>query len=190
MKRITFHIVIIIIGFLGIFLGTLPDLIPGCAPIILIGKNRKMEVGYQKLVEFLDIPRGKRANKIALTRDDEGYSAIYDLLRSFDPKIVPPVEKISSSSEDIGFGNISFDKGDEWVGSGTFLLMNQVVFYHTKEKWQAICEMRDLHFLIRDAHIRYYSRLGFFFAFIALMVEGISSLKGILNSRSYRKLSK
>lgn len=179
MKRIVFHLSMIFIGFLGIFLGTLPDLLPDYVPYILFGEHNSMNAGYVRLVNYLKGHKAHDENEIVLGVNDKEYNSIYNLLHSFDPSILPPLQETLLTSKEYGTGNIGFGKGrPEFVTSRTFLLFNQVIYFQDKNNnWRNVCEMRDLYFLVRDAIVRYCSRIGFFFAFISLTVEGISALK-------------
>jgi hypothetical protein len=179
MKKIFFHILMLIIGLLGIFFGTLPDLFPSAVPVFLIGYNRELEVGYKQLTKHLSVPIKERDSDIALGKNDYGYNSIYLILHKLNPKVIPPLSNLGNDR----FGNLSFDHGFDFVSSGTGLLPNQVLFFEkSTDRWRAVCEMRDLFFIIRDSHIRYYARIGFFLAFISISIEGIVSICSAIRS--------
>lgn len=176
--KIVFHIIIIVVGLAGIILGTLPDLFPDLVPKVLFGENRRMEIGYGKLIEFLNIPRGERGDRVALTRHDEGYMAIYRLMRNFNPKLMP----LQKNQQDETLGNISFDKANEFVNEGNFLTPNKVAFYEVADNsWESICTMRDLKYLINDSHVRVLTRFGFLLTLIAISIEGFFAIRSLIN---------
>ena len=174
----------LLLGLLGIFWGTLPELFPNAVPIFLVGNNKKLEICYKIFTEHLSIPRGKRNKDMALQKNEDGYKAIYLILSKINPNIVPPLSNKSSKE----FGRFSFDKGINFVSSGTFLFLNQVIFYEiSTNQWRPICEMRDLFFMIRDSQFRYYARLGFLLVFISILIEGIISLRSAIKSYGEKK---
>ena len=165
------HICLLILGILGVCIGTLPDLFPNQIDSFLIGKYKKMNIAYKRLVDYAKIPRGIRDNEIALNKNDLGYKAIYNHLRSLDPSL-PPFNKSGNS-----FADITIDTGG-FINTNMELLMNQVVqVKDSKNNWLPVCEMRELYFIIRDSYIRFFTRLGLSFAFIALFVGFVMNVK-------------
>jgi hypothetical protein len=176
----------IVIGFLGISLGALPDILPDFVPYILLGDSNTMQVGYKKLVNYINSPKYDPTNGIALKVTDKEYNSIYELLYAFDPTVMPPLNDTLIAFRENGTGNISIDRGGldmEPATSSAALFFNRIISFQDKDnRWLHICEMRDLNYLMRDAIIRYCSKIGFSFAFIALLIEGISSIKGVLKN--------
>ena len=167
------HICLLIIGILGLCIGTLPDLFPNQIDSFLIGKYKKMNIAYKRLVDYAKIPRGIRDNEIALNKNDLGYEVIYNHLRSLDPSL-PPFNKSGNS-----FADITIDTGG-FMNTNMELLMNQVVqVKDSKNNWLPVCEMRELYFIIRDSYIRFFTRLGLSFAFIALFVGFVMNVKQV-----------
>lgn len=172
----------VIIGLSGIFFGTLPDLFPEKVPDFLIGENKELDIGYNKLNKYLI---EKRTSDIALKKNENGYNAIYNIASELNPDVVPPLSNLGNDRS----GNFSFHKGDfEFVNPGTSLFPNQVLsFKKSTGKWQPVCEMRDLYFMKRDSHNRYYAILGFLLAFISILSEGIVSISCAIISHGKAK---
>ena len=167
------HISLLILGALGLFIGTLPDLLPNQVDLFLIGKYKKMNTAYKRLVEYAKIPRGIRDNEIALNKEDLGYEVIYNHLRSLDPSL-PPFNKSGNSFSDITIDSRGF------MNTNMELLMNQVVHIRdSNNNWLPVCEIREIYFIIRDSYIRFFTRLGQSFSFIALFVGFVINVKNL-----------
>ncbi len=162
MKSKFIHVLMLIVGILGLFMGTLPDIFPDQKDVLLIGKYKKMNVAYEKLVNYAKVPRGIRESEVALNIKDSGYHIIYNHLQSLDPSL-PSLKKTDYAFRD--------------------LLINQVVHVRDdKNEWRPICELRDLYFIIRDSQLRYFTIVGFAFALFALAVEFFMNMRTASNT--------
>ena len=180
MKKITYHIVLIAIVFCCIFLGTLPDLFP---QYMSFPPNLKQ---YDYALRSLTIPNDYNINYKTLEVGENGYNQIFNLIRSFDTVNIPPLDvTIKKSKEKKGFGTIaSVKSGMEWrpitstkkplKSIDPFLF---ICFKGDNETYIPICQLNDLRNLIHEAKIRFWSRLGFFFAFVALLIGEGASLR-------------
>jgi hypothetical protein len=170
-----------LLGIFGVFVGTLPDLFPNIAPNFLFGETRAMKVGYARIIEFTQMQSTKRESGIALKKDTSGYEAILRILHNVNPKIVPSPKERKGNA----FGNISTDRSTfVFVNPGIDLTFNKEIYFQTDEKhWKEVCEIRDLHYIIEAAVGRYYTKIGFLFALIAILIEGFSSIRGVLVAR-------
>lgn len=177
-KRVAYHILLIVIGFLGIFLGTLPDLFPQY--ISLLPNLKKYDAGLRALEmdELHDV------NQRLLKYGEDGYLQITKLLKSFDPISIPSLKIIADDNRRLqqAWTIASVKSGMKWspqIGSiPATQSIEAFVFICIKTDkgiYKPICDIRDLKNLVREAKVRFWSRTGFFFAFIALVIgEGIA----------------
>ncbi len=166
----------LVIGLLGLFIGTLPDILPEKIGLLLFFKYKKMDIAYKKLVHYANIPRGKREDDVALNRRDIGHQVIYVLLRSINPEL-PSLGNLAPTSGDLTVHTGGF------VNINTKLLMNQVVHVKDeKNEWLPVCELRDLYFFIHDSQIRFFTRIGFAFTLSALIVTFFINIKQASNT--------
>lgn len=181
MRNVLYHVVLILVVFLGILLGTLPDLWP--SGLSLVPYFRKLDLGLAKLSHF-PTPDDKNAY---LNRNDPSYIPIYQLLRSLDPHTLPPIAETLSGRSGSGEGQlIGVKSGMRWQAqaqgtkSENVMEIVYVCFRTRADLAEPVCDLRDLKFLIRDVKTRLCSRVGFAFAFIALFLgEGLSLRKSI-----------
>jgi hypothetical protein len=183
MNRIVYHIILIAIGFCGIFLGTFPDLFP---QLISLPPNLKQ---YDYALKTLTITNESDSASKLLRVGDKGYNQIYNLIRSIDPVTMPPLaETITISKEKEGFGTIASVKGGMKWRPKTLTYESQktldpflfICFRVERGGYEPICQMNDLQNLVREAKIRFWSRFGFFFAFLALLLGEGKALKDSL----------
>lgn len=185
MNRIVYHIILIAIGFCGIFLGTLPDLFP---QLISLPPNLKQ---YDYALKTLTITNESDIASKLLRVGDKGYNQIYNLIRSIDPVTIPPLaETITISKEKKGFGTIaSVKSGMEWQPK-TLTYESQksldpflFICFRAERGYEPICLMNDLQNLVREAKMRFWSRFGFFFAFLALLLGEGKTLKDLIRKK-------
>jgi len=174
---LTLSLVMMLLGVFGVFFATLPDLFPNIAPYFLIGETRAMKVGYARIIEFSQMQSNKK-NDIALRKTTYGYEAILRILHNVNPKIAPSPKAQKGNA----FGNISTDRSSVvFVNPGINLTSNKVIYFQANEKrWKEVCEIRDLHYIIESAVGRYYAKIGFLFAVIAILMEGFVSIRSAL----------
>lgn len=180
MKKVLYHAVLILVVFLGIFLGTLPDLWPSglsCFPYF-----KKLDFGLAKLSQF-STPDAKNAY---LNRNDPAYAPIYGLLRSLDSYTLPPIGEVlaiqggSRKAQLIGVKSARWRANAQGSKSESAIETVYVCFRTPRDTAEPVCDLRDLKFLVRDTKTRLCSRVGFSFALIALLLgEGISLRKSI-----------
>ena len=184
MKSILYHIALISVVFFGILLGTLPDLWP--SGLSRFPYFNRLDAGLKRLDNFSN-PEIKNTY---LNRNDDSYVPIYRLLRSLDSHTLPPVKEIIDLTGDNHKAQlIGVKSGEKWratnkEGKGSDKAMETIyICFRTEENIaEPLCEMRDLKFLVRDFKTRWCSRLGFFFAFLALLLgEGISLRNSVKN---------
>ena len=175
MSTVLWNLGIAIIGVIGIFIGLLPDLKPEWQFILLPDRYEKREVGYKKLIDFHYVPRGKRGSLVALKRNDDGYEAIYNLLRSLDPVKILHLDNVPENKKKNGFGNISIDENDEWSGGAT--VMNRIISFKTSKNWVPICEIRDLRNIMDIQITRWFSRIGFCITFISILMAFVIGVR-------------
>ncbi len=186
-NRIIYHTILISIGFCGIFLGTLPDLFP---QFISLLPNLKQ---YDYALNSLTINNGPDNKTKILKMDEKGYSQIYHLIRSIDPITMPSLsETLANAKDKKGFGSIaSVPGGMKWSpktsGFESQKSLDPFLFICFKTErgvYEPICQMRDLQNLVRNAKVRFWSRVGFSFAFIALLLgEGVA-IKDLIKAKN------
>ncbi len=175
MNKIIF-VSMFVIGLIGLFVGTLPDILPEKMGSLLFCKYKKMDIAYKKLVHYANIPRGIRESDAALNRRDIGHHVIYGLLRSINPAM-PSLENLASTS-----GDLTVDSGG-FVNTNTELLMNQVVHVKDdKNEWLPVCELRDLYFFIHDSQIRFFTRIGFALTLLSIVVTFFINIRQASNT--------
>jgi hypothetical protein len=187
MNRIVCHTILIAIGFCGIFLGTLPDLFP---QLISLPPNLKQ---YDYALETLTIKDEDDNASKRLKVGDIGYKQIYNLIRSFDPVTMPPLsETITKSKEQKGFGTIASIRGGmKWRPKTSQFESEKsidpflfVCFKAERKIYEPICQMNDLLSLVREAKMRFWSRFGFFFAFVALLLGEGTALRDSVKAKN------
>ena len=170
-----FHVVLIMVIFCGIFFGTLPDLWPSI--LSRLPYFSRLDSGIKKLSRPFT----------SLDRNDRGYIPVYRLLRTVAPNILPPLQEVLALPRNHGTAElIKVKSGFIWQptvqGKKTKNPISTIyVCFRTQENTvDPICEFRDLMFIVRDFKTRWCSRMGFFFAFLALLFgEGISLRKSV-----------
>jgi len=191
LKSISYHIAIILVVFLGIFLGTLPDLWP--SGLSKLPYFNRLDTGLEKLDHFST----HEIKNTYLNRNDKGYIPIYRLLSTIAPYTLPPLKETlalsGSRSEAQLIGVKSGTKRRataEGIQSKKAMETIYICFRTQEDIAEPLCELRDLMFIVRDFKTRWCSRFGFFFAFLALLLgEGIS-LRNSIKFRLNQKYSK
>jgi hypothetical protein len=182
-KLIAYHSILVATVFLGIFLGTLPDLFPDV--LLHCPYFRMLHRGVATLSTFPD-----ETSNSDLNRDDKAYKAIYKLLRSVDPHTLPPLKETLALQGDKYRCNIKGVKsGEQWNAvappdqkSKRTMEPIYICFRTPQNIAEPICSLEDLKFLVRDVETRVCSRLGFFLAFVALILgEGMALRKAIIS---------
>jgi hypothetical protein len=176
------HVLLLIVGVLGIFLGVLPDLRPDLAN--RPARFAALEAGLVRLGQF-DYKSASGKSVALLVPGDQGYEEIYDVLRFFDSSL-PPLEENPEISPAEGKGLIGVDNSPASYSTsgGTLPLPRFVAFQHTLGDKRPICWVRDLVFRIRDEKVRYWTRLGFASAFIAVVLDVLLGLWGLRTGRN------
>ena len=172
---------------MGIFLGTLPDLFP--AALSRLPYFAKLNAALGTLSDF----RATEGANTALNKDDNGYVEIYRLLHAVDPFTLPPLDETLALQGDGSGQLVGVKSGVKWNAvsgdrkSQKAMETVYVCFRTPQNTGEPICELSELKFLVRDVEIRVCSRLGFFFAFVALLLgEGVS-LRNALKKRKGKK---
>lgn len=172
------HLLLLTVGVLGIFLGILPDIRPDLA-------NRPayfaaLESGLTRLGQFDYKTTGGKP--LALLRPgDYGYAEIYGLLRVFDSGLLPLKDLPDISQAKGGYRiGVSLPPLSYATSGGELPVLSFVVFERAPEEVQPICFVRDLAFLVHDVKVRYWTRVGFAFAFVAVFLDVGLGLWGLL----------
>ena len=157
MKSAWYHIAVLLLGMSGVFLGTLPDLIPAWIP--LAPYTAALESGHEKLTAG------------TLRPTDDGFEEIYELLGTFQPNWAPPLLIVVKTE-------LSF------TSAGVELPAFQTArFYYGPKQDKPVCFMRDVAFLVRDAKFRWWTRFGFSITFAALILQIIPWVKAKLSKK-------
>jgi len=187
MKGIAYHSVVIVVVFLGVLLGTLPDLFPAALP--RLPYFARLDAALRMLSDF----SATQAENTFLNKRDDGYVEIYHLLRSVDPITLPPLDKTLALQGELSGQLVGVKTGFKWYVTSSDVRSEKemetvyVCFRTAQDIGEPIMELKELKFLVRDVEVRVCSRLGFFFAFVALILgEGIS-LRNAIKSRKTRR---
>ncbi len=165
----TLKIVVLLIGAFGVILPALVDMFPDSSRVSLPPHLAALDAGFADLNRFDETDANDKAISV-LRQGDEGYDNIYDLLKHFDPGILPLREApILSSTHKTGA--IVAVEVFRWGNpQGTLSLIRPLLLQLENEKLKPICDLRDMAFLIHDRKVRFWSRIGSAMALVALLL--------------------
>jgi hypothetical protein len=181
LKNVWLHVVLALLAFLGIFIGILPDLFPDLAS--QYPRFKKMDKGFEELNNFKEIKsQGILFEKSELNQDDNGYEEVYNLLRSIDRSGTIKIFNTTPKSINIQKPQIYGLKDNrlKWGSKSLFV----GVFMGGPGP---ICMMPELGFLMKEAKLRFFSRVGFGFAALAVILQFFYAIRGIKKSNSLGK---
>ena len=165
--------IVLAFGILGTVLPALVDMFPSASWTSIL-HLRKLDTGFANLssfdttIHFSDT--GNEETGGVLYQHEEGYDAIYNLLRTFDPQL-PTLQEIKARTSTPDEGAILVHDVFKWRNVGGFIPMFRPVQLSLKQSGVApICELGDLADLIRDSKLRFWSRLGSALALLGLLI--------------------
>lgn len=186
-QHILIILIIAIIGFVGIFLGIIPDIAPDLAN--RVPYFRRMATGLKALNKFTPTKIGESQKDAGtLNPGEDGYEEIFDILKSFDP-VLEGVESATGYSPDFPDHKVRIlgvrDDSLSWGGVSLFegVWVETEIYIPDKPFYSLnlVCMMPELKDQIKTQKNRFFSRIGFAFAFLALLFEGMYSVFVIVN---------
>jgi hypothetical protein len=163
-------VVVLLIGAFGVILPALVDMFPDSSWVSLPPHLAALDAGFANLNRFDELDVNSKAIGV-LRQGDEGYDNIYDLLRHFDPGILPLSEASILSSTHRTGAIIAVDVFEWGNSQGKLALIRPLLLQLENEKLKPICDLRDMAFLIRDRKVRFWSRIGSAVALVALLLQ-------------------
>lgn len=159
-----------VIGFLGIFMGIIPDIVPDF--VHCIPRFRKMGTGLAALNNFAPAKIGEKEMRIGTLNPGEGgHKKILGILESFDP-FVRALNAAGPSNVKIKILGVQ-DNRLTWGGVPLFEGVWIEIIIGTHSTPKIVCLMPELKSNVRAVKSRFFSTIGFASAFLALLLEAI-----------------
>ena len=167
-------ILVLLLGVFGILLTELPDMFPDSDLVSVPPHLASLDAGFSDLTRFDSVDANDNPISI-LHCGEEGYKAIYNLLRTFDPSI-PILEDITTDSQTRAIVTTEAIKWNNPHGEMPVFRPVMLYFEELGNNPVPICDMRDLAFLIRDCKVSFWSGTGSALAFVALLLQTVPAL--------------
>jgi len=177
--------VVLAFGILGAILPALVDMFPNASWTSIL-HLRKLDAGFASLSSFDDTihfsDTGNEKTGGLLHQREEGYDAIYSLLRTRDSQL-PTLQEIKASTSTPDQGAIFVYEVERFRNVGGSIPTFRPVQLSLRESGVVpLCELGDLADLIRERKLRFWSRLGSALALLGLLIPLMPTSKSITAS--------
>lgn len=178
-RHVCIIVLISVIGFFGIFLAVVPDLVPQFA--LTIPFFQKMDTGLKSLGSYRVTQFGQEEYPVGtLNQHDTGHEEILSMLELFDP-VIRSLRSLDANDTRVKILGVK-DKRLTWSGMSLF----EAVWVEMNGNYKIVCLMPDLKTMVKDAKTRFFSKLGLSFALLAILLQSMYSIYSVLNPPVYK----